>query len=525
VEFTPQLEAGQPPNQPAQIEGGTPPAQITAPTQKYKPYVMERDESVGRDVQRPAQRKQPVQVRTSKPPTSATETTPESRQTIGTQMSQLAAGKRRVVMVPKSKGGTPDITDKLPEGMAETTDNQGNKYIFNPQMISASDIQSASEANKLPEILGSATKGMGAPDKTALPPKPPVVVARDADGAEVQATATDVASLPKTVEATKDVKPEGGTVTVEPAEKVVKEREESTQVDKPSTQVEKSGVKTSPPPKAPSKTSEKPVRDKANAPVPEHIKNAAPEVQAAFERLRKLRSERGSPSIKEAEPSSDMEQLIPDLITIGKHYLSTGAANFGQWSNQMIADIGETVKPVLQRVWDQMSSAGQEQGSAQKTTNNDAVSNDPQFKKHVFLQNGAVVEKSSPLFTGKPIDNSPPQGSMFDETGTDEPLEKARAESRMRGESAPRTAPKQKRLSNKELAEENFKESLTDLGEINATQAQFVLKEMLRTKQAFVDPQTGNIRTQPGALSKANIRKLAIASAKTSRSSPPPKRK
>src|SRR5437763_13368848 len=42
-----------------------------------------------------------------------------------------------------------------------------------------------------------------------------------------------------------------------------------------------------------------------------------------------------------------------DLV-VGKHYVSTGAKDFGKWSKQMVDDFGEAIREHLQPVWDKL---------------------------------------------------------------------------------------------------------------------------------------------------------------------------
>ncbi|MDE2098946.1 MAG: strawberry notch family protein [Patescibacteria group bacterium] len=157
---------------------------------------------------------------TPNPPTAYTATEPESPQTIAIQLQQLGEGTRKVVMFPKGQGQP----TTFPPGAALTHDDFGNTYVYRPDLIKKSAIHSAARDNRLPEVLGG-PMGMGAPDKSALHGEPVTVVSRAADGTEVQSTATDQENLPVTHAATQMVTPPGGTVSVEPAEKVVVERQ------------------------------------------------------------------------------------------------------------------------------------------------------------------------------------------------------------------------------------------------------------------------------------------------------------
>jgi hypothetical protein len=163
---------------------------------------------------------------TPNPPTAALATTPEAPATIALQMQQMGThgeplrpDQRKVVMFPRGQGQPAE----LPPGVAVTHDSFGNTYAYRPDLLTPGEIHTAAKNNTLPELLGG-PQGMGAPDKTALQGNPVAVVARGPDGVEAQSTATDQASLPQTIEATRDVVPPGGTLGVEHPSGVVSER-------------------------------------------------------------------------------------------------------------------------------------------------------------------------------------------------------------------------------------------------------------------------------------------------------------
>lgn len=157
---------------------------------------------------------------TPNPPTAFTQTTPEKPETLSAQIGQLSNGARRVVMLPK---GSPMPT-AFPMGSSITNDGMGNVYLFRPDLISRSEIKSAAKNNKLNEILGSATMGMGAPDKSQIPENSPAVVARDANGVEIQSTLTPESTINNAMAAAQSLAPPGGSVSVEPPKRVINSR-------------------------------------------------------------------------------------------------------------------------------------------------------------------------------------------------------------------------------------------------------------------------------------------------------------
>jgi N12 class adenine-specific DNA methylase len=197
----------------------------TPPTAETQPAAVQQAQPTGSPAEPPAPPKpadvERVSPATPNAPTAAVPTAPESPETINLQLQQLGAGQRKVVMFPK---GTP-APAAYPPGTAITSDAFGNTYAFRPDLIKRADIKKAAKNNTLHEILGSSAMGMGAVDKSQLPPDAPAVTAQAADGTEVQSTATDEASLPATIEATQQVTPPGGTVSIKPAEQVIGERQ------------------------------------------------------------------------------------------------------------------------------------------------------------------------------------------------------------------------------------------------------------------------------------------------------------
>ena len=163
---------------------------------------------------------QTVSPQTPNPPTAAKPTVPENPATLAAQTDQLVAGQRKVVMYPK---GTPAPTS-FPQNSAVTSDRFGNTYVFRPDLITRAAIKKAAENNTLNEILGDAEMGMGVPDKSAIPPDSPTVVARDAQGNEVHAALTPEENAATAVEVAHRLTPSGGSVSVEPPSTVIGQR-------------------------------------------------------------------------------------------------------------------------------------------------------------------------------------------------------------------------------------------------------------------------------------------------------------
>ena len=123
-------------------------------------------------------------------------TVPERPETIRAQVEQLSSGLRRVVMLPS---GT-DYAGAIPQGMRSLDVPNAGRFIYDPEEIAPGEIRSAVRANQLPDILGAKDGGLGAPDKSQLQGPVSVVVAKDANGRAVQATATDGRNLARTLD-------------------------------------------------------------------------------------------------------------------------------------------------------------------------------------------------------------------------------------------------------------------------------------------------------------------------------------
>ncbi len=122
-------------------------------------------------------------------------TIPERPETVDAQLKQLENGLRRVVMIPQ---GT-----KMPSGIPKQlhvlrVPKAGN-FIFDHKAIAPREIRRAAKFNRLPEILGAADGGMGAPDKTELQSPAVAVIGKDQDGIVTQGSLTDKEHLPQTI--------------------------------------------------------------------------------------------------------------------------------------------------------------------------------------------------------------------------------------------------------------------------------------------------------------------------------------
>ncbi len=152
-------------------------------------------------------------------PSTDIPTVPETPATISTQLDQLAQGARKVVMLPE---GTP--TQPSPPGMA-TYLYKGNRYVYDPKLISGENLREAVNTGRITDILGPTDGGLGVPDKSQLTSPPQSVVSRDAQGNEVQSSLADEASVPVAMEQAGKITPEGGQVTVEDPAIVIGERQ------------------------------------------------------------------------------------------------------------------------------------------------------------------------------------------------------------------------------------------------------------------------------------------------------------
>jgi len=144
-------------------------------------------------------------------------TIPERPETVDAQMKQLEHGMRRVVMIPQ---GT-----KMPSGIPKhlhvlRVPKAGN-FIFDHKAIAPREIRRAAKFNRLPEILGAADGGMGAPDKTELNEPISAVVGKDPDGTVTQGSLTDQEHLPQTLAQTGKLASE---ISVEDPEQTISER-------------------------------------------------------------------------------------------------------------------------------------------------------------------------------------------------------------------------------------------------------------------------------------------------------------
>jgi broad specificity phosphatase PhoE len=160
--------------------------------------------------------------RTPVPPTAAAATVPEAPQTLDIQFSQLNQGLRKAVMVPKENASY--RPPSLEPGISRKADPYGNIFYYDTQQgVTAGQVLAASKNNTLPELLGG-PGGMGAPDKSVLPPNAPVVTAKAADGTEVQSTATTPERVGETATATQPLVPEGGALEVKAPQEAIRDR-------------------------------------------------------------------------------------------------------------------------------------------------------------------------------------------------------------------------------------------------------------------------------------------------------------
>jgi len=150
---------------------------------------------------------------------AALQTVPEKPETIGIQVKQLADGGRKTIMLPNGTASPASI----PAGV-ESLQTPAGTFLYDPEQIEPKEIHQAVAENRLPEILGPADGGLGAPDKSQIQGEPIAVVARDANGTEVQATVTDRANLNRTLEQSRKVTPEGGAVGIEAMADVLAKR-------------------------------------------------------------------------------------------------------------------------------------------------------------------------------------------------------------------------------------------------------------------------------------------------------------
>ena len=148
-------------------------------------------------------------------------TIPERPETIQNQMGQLANGKRRVVMIPR---GT-KMPSRIPKHLKTIHIPRSGNFIFHPSKIGPKEIRKAVTRNKLPEILGAADGGMGAPDKTQLAEPISAVIGTDASGNTTQGTLTDEANMPSALEQTAKLTPDDGNVEVADPETEIRRRQ------------------------------------------------------------------------------------------------------------------------------------------------------------------------------------------------------------------------------------------------------------------------------------------------------------
>jgi hypothetical protein len=138
-------------------------------------------------------------------------TVPETGGTIRLQMQQLAEGLRRVVFIAR---GSKTKVNPADYGIRKLTLPSGT-YLYDPHTIKPQEIMQAVMNDGLADILGSATKGYGAPSKQDLQGQPQAVVARDGTGETSNSALTDQEHMPEAVEAAEELTPAGGSISVE----------------------------------------------------------------------------------------------------------------------------------------------------------------------------------------------------------------------------------------------------------------------------------------------------------------------
>lgn len=146
-------------------------------------------------------------------------TMPETPRTLAIQIEQLQHGLRRVVFI--ARGSKTRITP--PRGLKRLTLPSG-EFIYDPRAIKPQEIMQAVQEHRLNEILGSVEHGYGAPPKESLQGEPVAVVARDPEGETAHSALTDEAHIPQAAQVAEELKPAGGSVSVEPPQVEVEHR-------------------------------------------------------------------------------------------------------------------------------------------------------------------------------------------------------------------------------------------------------------------------------------------------------------
>lgn len=147
-------------------------------------------------------------------------TVPEAPRTIAIQMAQLANGLRRVVFVAR---GSKTKIDPADYGVRRITLPSGS-YFYDPSAIKPQEIIKAVMTDELADILGSSDKGYGTSSKQQLQGEPQAVVARNATGETAHFALADEESIPEAVDVAEELRPEGGSVSVEPPEVEISHR-------------------------------------------------------------------------------------------------------------------------------------------------------------------------------------------------------------------------------------------------------------------------------------------------------------
>lgn len=144
-------------------------------------------------------------------------TIPETPKTLSIQLDQLKQGIRRVVFIARGSKVHPNPADF---GARKLTLPSG-EYYYKPDMIRPQEIIKAVANHELNEILGSATEGYGAKSKDDLSGPISAVVSRDGQGNTVHSALADEASSKSAITVANELKPPGGSVSVEhPAKEI-----------------------------------------------------------------------------------------------------------------------------------------------------------------------------------------------------------------------------------------------------------------------------------------------------------------
>jgi len=139
---------------------------------------------------------------------------PEKVETLKAQLDWLCRGRRAAVYFPQGSVVLPP-----PEGMSELKTPKGI-FIYNPNLINASEVLAAINTNQIGEILG-----YGIAAKPKLSETIGAVVIRSEDGLEKQAVVVDSKHLTRVFFASLKISDDGDTVQLESTDNVIQQRE------------------------------------------------------------------------------------------------------------------------------------------------------------------------------------------------------------------------------------------------------------------------------------------------------------